>query len=60
MAAHSSVLAWRIPRAEQPGGLQSMGSQSQARLTDEHFHLVVAVVIQSKKEACFQEDEMPQ
>ena len=28
-------IAWRIPRAEQPGGLQSMGSQSQARLTDE-------------------------
>ena len=27
MAIHSSVLAWRIPRIEQPGGLQSMGSQ---------------------------------
>ena len=27
MAAHSSVLAWRIPWTEQPGGLQSMGSQ---------------------------------
>ena len=26
-AAHSSVLAWRIPRTEEPGGLQSMGSQ---------------------------------
>ena len=25
MAAHSSVLAWRIPRTEEPGGLQSMG-----------------------------------
>ena len=25
MAAHSSILAWRIPRTEQPGGLQSMG-----------------------------------
>ena len=24
-AAHSSVLAWRIPWAEEPGGLQSMG-----------------------------------
>ena len=24
-AAQSSVLAWRIPRAEEPGGLQSMG-----------------------------------
>ena len=27
MAAHSSILAWRIPRMEEPGGLQSMGSQ---------------------------------
>ena len=25
MVAHSSLLAWRIPRTEQPGGLQSMG-----------------------------------
>ena len=25
MAIHSSVLAWRIPWAEEPGGLQSMG-----------------------------------
>ena len=27
MANHSSILAWRIPRTEEPGGLQSMGSQ---------------------------------
>ena len=27
MAAHSSVLTWRIPWTEEPGGLQSMGSQ---------------------------------
>ena len=27
MAIHSSILAWRIPRAEEPGRLQSMGSQ---------------------------------
>ena len=26
MATHSGVLAWRIPRAGEPGGLQSMGS----------------------------------
>ena len=26
MAAHSSTLAWKIPWAEEPGGLQSMGS----------------------------------
>ena len=27
MVTHSRVLAWRIPGAEEPGGLQSMGSQ---------------------------------
>jgi len=27
MATHSSILAWKIPRTEEPGGLQSMGSQ---------------------------------
>ena len=27
MATHSSVLAWRTPWTEEPGGLQSMGSQ---------------------------------
>ena len=27
MATHSSILAWRMPWTEEPGGLQSMGSQ---------------------------------
>ena len=27
VATHSSILAWRIPRTEEPGGLQSMGLQ---------------------------------
>ena len=27
MASHSSILAWRIPRTEKPGGLESIGSQ---------------------------------
>ena len=27
MATHSSILAWRIPWTQEPGGLQSMGSQ---------------------------------
>ena len=27
MATHSSILAWRIPWTEEPGGLLSMGSQ---------------------------------
>ena len=28
MATHSSILAWKIPQTEEPGGLQSIGSQS--------------------------------
>ena len=27
MATHSGILAWRIPRTEEPGGLQSVGLQ---------------------------------
>ena len=27
MATHSSILAWKTPWSEEPGGLQSMGSQ---------------------------------
>ena len=27
MATHSGILAWTIPRTEEPGGLQSIGSQ---------------------------------
>ena len=42
MAPHSSTLAWKIPWAEKPGRLQSMGSHSRTRLTDFtftfHFH----------------------
>ena len=42
MVPHSSTLAWKIPWMEEPGRLQSMGSQSQTRLSDFiftfHFH----------------------
>ena len=34
MAPHSGTLAWKSPRMEEPGGLQSMGSLSQTRLSD--------------------------
>ena len=37
MATHSSIFAWRIPWAEEPGGLQSMGSQE---LGTTHHHYV--------------------
>ena len=36
MAAHSRILAWEIPWTEEPGGLQSVGSQKSD--TIEHAH----------------------
>ena len=39
MATHSSILAWRIPRTEGPGKLQSMGfAKSWTQLSDFLFH----------------------
>ena len=32
LATHSSILAWRIPRTEEPGGLQSTGSHTWAQM----------------------------
>ena len=37
IATQSSILAWRIPWTEEPGGLQFMGSQSRTQLSDFHF-----------------------
>ena len=37
MAPHSSTLAWKIPRTEEPGRLQSMGLLSQTRLSNFTF-----------------------
>ena len=33
MATHSSIFAWEIPWTEEPGGLQSMGSQKDSDVT---------------------------
>ena len=38
MATHSSILTWRIPRTEEPGGLQSMGPQRAWLSTRAHTH----------------------
>ena len=37
MVTHSSTLAWKIPQMEEPGRLQSMGSQSRTRLSNFTF-----------------------
>ena len=42
MAAHSSILSWRIPWMEKPGGLQSLGSQ---RLGDALIHQFSSVAL---------------
>ena len=36
-AVHSSTLAWRIPQTEEPGGLQSMGKES--NMTEQMAHV---------------------
>ena len=43
MAPHSSTLAWKIPWMEEPGGLQSMGSQRD--MTERlHFHFSLSCI----------------
>ena len=41
MATHSSTLAWRIPWTEEPGGLLSVGPQSQTQVSDYHVHFLL-------------------
>ena len=43
MAIHSSTIAWKIPWTEEPGRLQSMGSQSPTRLSDFTYLLLILV-----------------
>ena len=46
MATHPSTLAWKIPQMEEPGGLQSMGSDTTERLhihPNEHVHISMFV-----------------
>ena len=45
MATHSSTLTWKIPWTEEPGRLQSMGSQSRTRLSDFAFFRFSALVL---------------
>ena len=45
MATHSSTLAWEIPWTEDPGRLQSTGSQSQTRRAYMHTHLHIKSVL---------------
>ena len=41
-ATHSSIMAWRIPWTEEPGGLQSMGlAKSWTQLSDQHTNVIM-------------------
>ena len=51
-ATHSSILAWRIPRTKEPGGLQAMGLQRVARPHDFHFHFKLTHSSTGKESAC--------
>ena len=48
MATHCSILAWRIPWTEEPGGLQSMGSQRVGHDCASSLSLRVALLILCK------------
>ena len=51
MATHSSILAWKIPWTEEPGGLQSMGLQ---RVSHEraHIHAAAAAAAAKSLQSC--------
>ena len=44
VAAHSSILAWRIPRTKEPGGLQSMGLQRMGHDWVNNTYLLINIV----------------
>ena len=52
MATHSSILAWRIPKTEGPGGLQSVGSQRAGRVACTHARHLLGVVNTAVKNNC--------
>ena len=56
MATHCSILAWRIPWTEEPGRLQSMGSQeldtTQQISTQQHTQCLAQVIPQLKLSNC--------
>ena len=62
MATHSSILAWKIPQTEEPGGLQSMGShrvrhdlatKPQPQLRVNRLQVLVSLILISDREQCW-------
>ena len=44
MATHSSVLAWKIPGVEEPGGLQAIGREESDTTERLHFHFSLSCI----------------
>ena len=51
MAPHSSILAWKIPQTEEPGGLHPMGQQSRTQLSDFTLSLYSVCIVRSPLKA---------
>ena len=61
MAAHSSILAWRIPWTEEPGGLQSMGLQRVGLYwATNPFTFLLLKLNQRNKQSFSKEKNLPQ
>ena len=48
VAAHSSILAWRIPWTEEPGGLQSTGHKESDTTERLHFHFLYGLPLSER------------
>ena len=59
MATPSSILAWKIPRTEEPGGLQSTGSESHTQLKQLSmaWHIICIIHIISRVRAFWQQNQ---
>ena len=52
IATHSSILAWRIPWMEEPGGLQSTGSQRVGHDWATSLHFTLLLILLTPHESC--------
>ena len=60
MAAHSSILAWRIPWTQETGGLQSTGLWSLTRLSDFTFTFILLLTTEANSVLVVWQHSYPQ
>ena len=59
MATHSSILAWKVPGTEEPGGIQSVGSQGVGHEHKKHVrtkpkkHIILTIIMLDKCKFCW-------